>query len=419
VAAQDTLTLNSAWLRNRVAELRLKQWWLAEQAGVDKKTVVRWLHGHVRSIRIDNARVLAGILGCRVDELALPDDRAELATESDQARAAELLASGALIDRLGPVGDWDVIETLIKAIAVPQLPAHVLATLYNQLCVACWRQSKLEPAQTYNDAALALAERCGDKALLAAALHSRANLQHWRGECAAAQATYGRCLALAPYLDMPALANTHSNFGASLYETGAFDAGREQLVQALALLRLRGTPMQLAIARTHLAILALRTDALPAAREHARWAREHAEQAGYRRGVAMAALLDADLAARDGAVPQALAQLADGRRRFAELRIDEGLNEEFAARVLRLAGRFDDAQAAVTRGLACSDGFPLERAQLHLEQARLCAARAAADDAHGVRAALAAARALFERCGAARWSEACHRMSLDAAGAAP
>ena len=49
------ITLNSAWLRNRVAELGLKQWWPAEQIGVDKKTVIRWLHGHVRSIQPANA----------------------------------------------------------------------------------------------------------------------------------------------------------------------------------------------------------------------------------------------------------------------------------------------------------------------------------------------------------------------------
>ncbi len=416
MAIQDTITLNSAWLRNRVAELRLKQWWLAEQAGVDKKTVVRWLHGHVRSIRVDNARVLAGILDCCIDDLMLPDARAGLATEADQARAAELLASGALIDKLGPVGDWDVIETLIKATAVPGLPAHVLAALYNQLCVACWRQSKLGPAQTYNDAALALAERCGDKALIAAALQSRANLQHWRGECGLAQQTYRQCLALAPYLDEVALANTHNNYGASLYETGELDAGHAELLQAMSLLRLRGTPMQLSIARSHFAILALRRDDVQAAQEHALWSETHAEQAGYRRGVAMAALLRADVAARRAETTHALDRLAEGRRRFAELRIEEGLNEEIAARVLRLAGRLDDAQAAIQRGLACSEAFPLEQAQVQIEHARLHLALA---DRVGALAALDAARMLFERCAATRMVEACHRMSLDATRSAP
>src|SRR3954471_5490054 len=129
------LTLNGAWLRNRVAELGLKHWWLAEQLGVDRKTVQRWLNGPVRTIRAENARALAGVLGCRVEALLLHDEAAGLATPDDQAHAATLLAAGRLIERLGPVGDWDVIESLIKATVVPQLPLHVLATLYDQLCI--------------------------------------------------------------------------------------------------------------------------------------------------------------------------------------------------------------------------------------------------------------------------------------------
>jgi len=370
----------------------------------------------VRAIRVDNARVLAGVLDCRIDDFALPDETAALATEADQAKAAELLATGTLIERLGPVGDWDVIETLIKAIAVPQLPAHVLATLYNQLCVACWRQSKLAPAQTYNDAALALAQRCGDKALIAEALRSRANLEHWRGECARAQATYRQCLELAPYLDEMALANTQTNYGASLYETGELDAGHAQLLQAMSLLRLHGTPMQLSIARAHFAILALRDDDALAAHEHAVWSDTHAARAGYRRGTAMAKLLRADIAARRGEAVDALELLAEGRRGFAELQIDEALNEEIASRVLRLAGRFDDAQAAVEQGLACSGAFPLERAHLLVEHARLCTATS---DRAGALAALDEARALFEGCGAPRMVDACHRMSLDTSRLGP
>ena len=412
--APDTVALNSAWLRNRVAELRLKQWWLAEQAGVDKKTVVRWLHGHVRSIRAENARALAGILGCTVDDLTLHDELAELATEADQAEAAALLASGALIDKLGPVGEWNVIETLIKAIAVPQLPVHVLATLYDQLCVACWRQSKLAAAQTYNDAALALGERCGDKALIASALRSKANLLHWRGDCELAQRTYRECLALGPFLDAAALASTHNNLGASLYETGEFDTGRAELLQALSLLRLGGTPMQLSIARTQLAILALRCGDAETANEHADWSAAHAAQGGYARGEAMAELLRAEIAARRGNADGALVHLAEGQRRFAALSIEEGLNEEFAGRTLRLIGRLADAQSALQRGLGWAQAFPLERAHLLLELARV---RAIAGDREGARAAADEAHALFTQCGAPRMAQACHRVSLAERGA--
>ena len=58
-----TLHLNATWLRNRVAELGLRQWWLAEQLGLDRRTVLRWINGQVRSIAAARAHALAQVLG--------------------------------------------------------------------------------------------------------------------------------------------------------------------------------------------------------------------------------------------------------------------------------------------------------------------------------------------------------------------
>ena len=37
---RDALTINGAWLRDRLAALGLTQWWVAEQIGVDRRTVM-------------------------------------------------------------------------------------------------------------------------------------------------------------------------------------------------------------------------------------------------------------------------------------------------------------------------------------------------------------------------------------------
>jgi hypothetical protein len=55
------LTLNGTALRNRVAELGLRQWWLAEQLNLDRRTVLRWLNGQVRSIAPDRADYRRGL----------------------------------------------------------------------------------------------------------------------------------------------------------------------------------------------------------------------------------------------------------------------------------------------------------------------------------------------------------------------
>ena len=195
------IPLNSAWLRNRIAELGLKQWWLAEQLRVDKKTVGRWLQGRVRVMQRPHAQALAAVLGCRIEDFKLAADTVDLASADDQRAAAALLSSGLLIDKLGPVGDWDVVETLVKAVAVPDLPVHVLGELYHQLCVASWRQGKLDAAEHYNRATFEMANRCGDKRLLARAYASGANLLHWRGDTGLAIEHYRHCLTLERYLD--------------------------------------------------------------------------------------------------------------------------------------------------------------------------------------------------------------------------
>lgn len=74
------LILNSIFLKNRILELGIKQWWLAEQIGVDRKTVIRWVQGQVRSIQHENAEALAQILNCKVEDLSLSDEAEQLAT---------------------------------------------------------------------------------------------------------------------------------------------------------------------------------------------------------------------------------------------------------------------------------------------------------------------------------------------------
>ena len=394
---EPAFILHSAWLRNRITELGLKQWWLAEQLLVDRKTVLRWVNGQVRTIQRDNAVALARILGCRLDDLELPRVGADLATPQDQHAAGQLLATSHLLDRLGPVGEWDVAESLIRAVAVPGLPLHVLGELHNRLCVACWRQGKMAPAEAANRVALELAGRCGDDAVRAGALASRGNLLHWRGDCAAAHEAYRQALALGAHLEAAARAGVHNNLGASLCECGEHEAGRRELLTALAELMWVGNGMRLSITRTHLAMLHLRLGQPEEAAGHVQWSRRHAEQAGYRRGLAMCELLSADVAARRGRHDTALALLAQGLERFAALDIDEGLNHEFAARVQRQAGAFDAALSSLQRGLAVSHAFPLQRAELQLELALLQQARG--DTAAAIEAR-AAARAGFIACGA-------------------
>lgn len=355
------LQLNATALRNRIAELGLRQWWLAEQLGVDRRTVLRWVNGQVRTIGPERAEALAQVLGRPVAELLLHEPAAQLASADDQRRAGQALAASPLLDRLGPVGEWDVAEQLFRAAAVPDLPVHVLGRLYHQLSVTCWRQGKLAEAEAHNAAALALARRCGDQALLAEALGTHANLAFWRGDLTAALAIWHEALALAPWLGPRELGALHSNLGASLAETGQPEAGRQHLLQALVCFEAEGTPMNHAITHGQLALLAWQEQDAAALVRHSAQARGHAQRGDYRRGLALADLLDAVAAAWSGQPDQARSLLQRGQAAFAQQGIAESLNARLAAEVGLALGDATAARAAANEALRLSAGFPVER----------------------------------------------------------
>jgi transcriptional regulator with XRE-family HTH domain len=357
----ELLPLNATALRNRVAELGLRQWWLAEQLGVDRRTVLRWINGQVRQIPADRAQALAGVLACPLSELLLHEPTAQLASAEDQRRAGQALATSRLLDHLGPQGEWNLAEQLIRAAAVPDLPLSVLGQLYQQLCVACWRQDKRAEAAAHNATALGLAQRCGDHALRAEALGSRANLQFWRGEVDAALATWHEALALARWLSPRPLGALHNNLGSALAETGRPDQGRPHLLLALDCFEREGTPMNHAITQAQLALLALQAKDGAGAARHNGLARRHAQAAGYRRGLALADLVEALLAAwaDDGARARTL--LTQSEASFAEQGIAESLNQRLAAETWLALGDTAQAQLAVEQALRLAAGFPVER----------------------------------------------------------
>lgn len=406
-SSPQPLTLDDSALRNRVAALGLKQWWLAEQAGVDRRTVLRWVNGQVRQIQPANLRRLAAVLGCAEHELLLATPQAAasaLAGADEQRAAGAALAAGHLLDRLGPVHEWDVAEQLLKAVALPDLPAAVLGRLLHQLAVACWRQDKLDDAARHNATALALASRCGDRALQAEALGSRANLRWWRGELAAALADWQAALADEAVLGPRARGSLHNNLGAALCEIGRLDEGRARLLHALECFDDNGTAMNRSIARGLLALAALSAldaedasagDLVGIAEREALRSEAQARRADYRRGLAFALLLRAEVDARRGAARADVeARVEAGRAAFAVLGIRESLNERLAARALARAGAPEAARQALGRAWTWAGPFPLEQAELRLLQARL----AAAADERRALALDAAAR--FERLGA-------------------
>ena len=213
--------------------------------------------GQVRSIHSDNAIALAKVLDCQVSDLIVANEADQMASVEDQKRAAALITTSSLIDKLGPIGEWNVIEAMLKATIVPNLPVNILAEVYNQLAVASWRQSKIDQADLYNQKAEELARRSGDQAALGNALLSKANIFSWRGKTDQSIQTYKVCLSLETYLTPRTIGSVFSNLGAVLYESGHLEEGEDLQEKAIEAFSFDGTPTNLSIAWCHLAMINL------------------------------------------------------------------------------------------------------------------------------------------------------------------
>ncbi|MGZ3786714.1 MAG: helix-turn-helix domain-containing protein [Bdellovibrio sp.] len=367
--------LNSIFLKNRIAELGIKQWWLAEQVGVDRKTVTRWVQGKVRAIQVSNAEALAKILNCSLKDLILENEADQLATPEDQRNAASLIAASSLIEKLGPIGEWNVIEGLLKATIVPNLPLNVLGELYNQLTVASWRQSKIDQADIYNKKAEEIANKCGDKCVLASALLSKANIFSWRGKTSKAIQTYKECLKLERFIEQRTVGSTYSNLGAVLYECGDLDAGKFYQEKAIEIFNFHGKPTNLSIAWCHLAFIYLEKEQIALASDTCEKSISFAIRDDYRRGIQMGELIKAEIFARKGQATEAITKLNHGLEGFAKLGIEEGLNYEIAGRVTRLLGDFSASVDFIRKGISISEKFPIYLAALNLEMSKALAAQ--------------------------------------------
>lgn len=369
---EGRMLLNSEFLSRRIQELGFKQWWLAEQIGVDRKTVSRWLKGQVKSVQLENLLAMAKVLGCEIDDLVVENSTELMSTPEDQKAAAALLVTSSLLDKLGPIGEWNVIESLLKATLVANLPLHLLGDLYAHLTIASWRQGKIEQAELYNQKLFEIATRSQSENLRARALLNQANFHSWRGETRLAIDVYERILELGEALQPRGVASAYSNLGAVYIESGEYLKGEEKQLLAIAIFDEYGKAMNLSIAHCHLAMSQLSRGDLSTAANSNRRARAEAERDGYRRGLEMAKLIEAELAARIGDRTIAEGYLTSALQGFAQLGIHEALTQVYAARVYRLLGRHDEAMRSIEIGKPLAKDFPLELASLYFEEALVC-----------------------------------------------
>lgn len=367
-----TLRLNTHFVARRIAALDVKQWWLARQVGVDRKTVSRWATGKVKRIAPENAETLASLLDCSLDELTLSDDADLLATHEEQRAAARLIREHGLVAKLSPTDDWKLAEGVIRAAMTPELPLVDLGHLYTSLSTVEWRQGRYVDARVHALRAAEIAEQVGDRLLAIAAAFDLAVIDSFLGESASALAAYERVLAIPESFHTPAgRAATWSNAGCLYRSFLRFEESLAAQREAIRRYAALGTDYNLAIAWTSLGVAAAESGALDDALAAFETAERHAAASRYTRGVTSARIYLADVLALRGDAASARTLVAANLADLNAYEVYDLTAHECAARVLRLAGDVTAAREEIHRGIERAARFPEIRGLMLEELARI------------------------------------------------
>ncbi len=163
------VNLNREFVIAKIESLGLRRWWLAEQLGINRRTLHRWLNGQTQHISDTAATKLAANLGCSVAELSEPEDTA---SHQDQLEEAKALAASNLLANMSPGHEFALYTQLAKGMLVPGLDKQALGQLYMNIALAHFRQSELDEAVRYAERAQKIATEIGDEHLWV-----RANMQ--------------------------------------------------------------------------------------------------------------------------------------------------------------------------------------------------------------------------------------------------
>ena len=155
--------LNHNRLRERIMELGLKQWAVARQTGVARRTVIRWLSGEVSRITVDNLQNLARVVNLSPGELSteLPMDRA--ASSEEQQRAARTMLSHDTGELFLRSQSYQAYESMLNALRHPGLSMDQLADIYLHMMAAAAMQHEFARAREHGHQCIACAERCQNR----------------------------------------------------------------------------------------------------------------------------------------------------------------------------------------------------------------------------------------------------------------
>ncbi len=372
--SRQTVLLNNEALARLITEREVKQWLLARRLGIDRKTVSRWISGRTQRISKDNLTRLCDILEIGESTIVVGDRLEALGTREDRWEAARKLHEQDLIEIVGPSGNWELAESLVKSTIDPDMPAGLLSKLYLLLARVYHYMRSAEDFRRCAEISMRYAEQVSDEYMymqarlcLATSLLMVANLresaEHYEG-----------CLETPELFTAKALAASLSNLSSVFHQLGEYDKALDHCnlaLQAWSKLRPSMSHTTALYLRAQIAIeLSMEREAGEAIEQ----CMQMAQKIRYQRIANLAVMLQADLLSLQENHVQAVSTVEEGLVLLAETPRVSQISMEFAARALRRAGRLEEAARILENMDENEEQFGFEVASGNMERARLALA---------------------------------------------
>jgi tetratricopeptide (TPR) repeat protein len=363
---RELVLLNTSFLENRVVEHGIKQWWLADQMGVSRRTVLRWINGQVDRIRRDNLEDLARLLKCVPEDLVLRDRALAYASPQDQAEAASLVEKENLLEQLTPTSNYALAEALIRTTLSPNLPLPVLGKLYNLLAVAACRQFAHDRATDYANRALNIGQQVENSRIVVGARYNLGWVGFYAGRIADAITHFDYCLTHARFLaDQREEASAWFSLGAAMGYYGEYDRGLAALQRSVDLL----TPLDHSIDLS-MSLYVLGAFQVKANQLHEAWncftaSLTQAERTGYNSGKEKARAGLALILAHRGNLAEAQKLYSSSYEAMQRENFIHPLLLHYGAEIARLAGDPERALSLLEEALVQASKFRPELGAVH------------------------------------------------------
>lgn len=192
--------LDSSFVQNRIKELELRQWWIAEQIGVSQKTIMRWANGKVRYIGNKDLENLSEILDCTVNEIIVKDPKKFYATKETQDSLLKLLSDEKYLHHSLDVGRLKIFEVIMKSAMTEDIPILDLAKLYLWYGRGKYHFEEFEEAIDFTKAALDCAKKVQNKYIIARSLAQLGLIYTYLGRVEESKQAFEDSLKLVKYL---------------------------------------------------------------------------------------------------------------------------------------------------------------------------------------------------------------------------